>query len=103
MYDAVVEAVPMAQSGRNRKKAVVLISDGNDTNSRAEYARRPTRLCRETEVLVYAVGIDGEGEPTIETAATDDSADADSPPCSRPSWSPRPRCPEPPEPRSSRQ
>jgi Ca-activated chloride channel family protein len=34
MYDAAVEAVPMAQSGQNRKKAVVIISDGNDTSSR---------------------------------------------------------------------
>jgi len=28
------EAVPMAHGGRNRKKAVVIISDGNDTSSR---------------------------------------------------------------------
>ena len=36
MYDAVVEAVPVAQNGRHRKKAVILISDGNDTNSHAD-------------------------------------------------------------------
>ena len=40
MYDAVAEAVPMAQGGQNRKKAIVIISDGNDTNSRVE--RRAT-------------------------------------------------------------
>ena len=34
MYDAAAEAVPMAQSGKNRKKAIVIISDGNDTSSR---------------------------------------------------------------------
>ena len=39
MYDAVAEAVPMAQGGQNRKKAIVLISDGNDTNSRLDVAR----------------------------------------------------------------
>ena len=33
MYDAVADAVPLAQSGKHRKKAVVVISDGNDTNS----------------------------------------------------------------------
>ena len=33
MYDAVAEAVPLAQTGQNRKKAIVLISDGNDTDS----------------------------------------------------------------------
>ena len=36
MYDAAAEAVPMAQSGQNRKKAIVIISDGNDTSSRVE-------------------------------------------------------------------
>jgi Ca-activated chloride channel homolog len=64
MYDAVIEAVPMAQGGRNHKKAIVLISDGNDTNSRAR-ARDAVRVVRETEVLVYAIGIDGREEPTI--------------------------------------
>jgi VWFA-related protein len=61
MYDAVVEAVPMAQSGRNRKKAVVLISDGNDTNSRAGIDD-VRQIVRATEVLIYALGIDGQGE-----------------------------------------
>jgi Ca-activated chloride channel family protein len=64
MYDAVAEAVPMAQGGQNRKKAVVIISDGNDTNSRLD-VRDVKQLVRETEVLVYAVGIDGQGETTI--------------------------------------
>ena len=64
MYDGVAEAVPMAQSGRNRKKAVVVISDGNDTSSRSDI-REVKQLVRESEVLVYAVGIDGQGTPTI--------------------------------------
>ena len=34
MYDAVAEAIPLAQAGRHRKKALVIISDGNDTSSR---------------------------------------------------------------------
>ena len=64
MYDAVSEAVPMAQSGQNRKKAVVIISDGNDTSSRVGVSE-VKQLVRETEVLVYAVGIDGQGTPTF--------------------------------------
>ena len=64
MYDAVAEAVPMAQSGQNRKKAIVLISDGNDTNSRLD-VRDVRQMIRETEVLVYAVGIDGQSESTV--------------------------------------
>jgi VWFA-related protein len=60
MYDTVAEAVQMAQQGRNRKKAVVIISDGNDTSSRTDVFSLK-QLIRETEVLVYAVGIDGTG------------------------------------------
>ncbi len=66
MYDAVAEAVPMAHGGRNRKKAIVIISDGNDTSSRVGVGE-VRQLVRESEVLVYAVGIDGDGVPTIMT------------------------------------
>jgi len=60
MYDAAAEAVPMAQSGSQRKKAIVILSDGNDTSSRIDVAS-VQQLIRETEVLVYAIGIDGQG------------------------------------------
>ena len=60
MYDAAAEAVPLAQSGTQRKKAVVIISDGNDTSSRIDVAS-VQQLIRETEVLVYAIGIDAGG------------------------------------------
>ncbi len=63
MYDAVADAVPLAEQGRNRKKALVVISDGNDTNSHVEI-NELQQLIRESEVLVYAVGIDGESEHT---------------------------------------
>jgi Ca-activated chloride channel family protein len=64
MYDAAAEALPMAQGGQNRKKAVVIISDGNDTSSRVGVSE-VKQVVRETEVLVYAVGIDGNGQPTF--------------------------------------
>ncbi len=60
LYDAVAEAVPMAQGGAHKKKAVVVISDGNDTDSSTD-PRGLQDLIRETEVLVYAIGIDGSG------------------------------------------
>jgi Ca-activated chloride channel family protein len=60
MYDAVAEAVPLAAEGTRAKKALVLISDGNDTDS--VIALRDVRqLIRGSEVLVYAIGIDGAG------------------------------------------
>jgi VWFA-related protein len=57
LYDAVADAVQMAQQGHNRKKAVLIISDGNDTSSHTDmFALK--QLIRETEVLVYAIGVD---------------------------------------------
>lgn len=58
LYDAVAEAVPVADGGRNRKKALLVISDGNDTNSITTVGNL-RRLIRESEVLVYAIGVDG--------------------------------------------
>lgn len=58
MYDTVADAVPLADTGQNRKKAVVIISDGNDTDSQTSVYELK-QLIRQTEVLVYAVGIDG--------------------------------------------
>ena len=43
---------------------MILISDGNDTSSRRGL-RDVRRVVRESEVLVYAIGIDGSAEPTI--------------------------------------
>ena len=61
MYDAVADAVPLAQTGRHRKKALLIISDGNDTNSETTVAE-VKRQIREIEVMVYAIGIDGQSE-----------------------------------------
>ncbi len=63
MYDAVAEAVPMATTGEQRKKAILLISDGNDTDSSSSVGQ-VKQLIRNSEVLVYAIGIDGQAENT---------------------------------------
>jgi Ca-activated chloride channel family protein len=67
MYDAVAEAVPLAEQGQHRKKALVVISDGNDTSSRTNIGELKQEI-RESEVLVYAIGIDGDGEPQYRRA-----------------------------------
>ncbi len=64
MYDALADAVPYASAGGHHKKAIVLISDGNDTNS-ATTVSALKQMVRESELLVYAVGIDGESQTTF--------------------------------------
>jgi VWFA-related protein len=59
MYDAVSDALPIVQKGQYRKKALLVISDGNDTASSTNIRDLKAQI-RESEVLVYAVGIDGE-------------------------------------------
>ena len=58
MYDAIARALPLAGIGRHPKKALLVISDGNDTNSRLSVGELRPRI-RESEVLVYALGVDG--------------------------------------------
>jgi Ca-activated chloride channel homolog len=65
IYDAVAKAIPTAQAGTNRKKALLVISDGNDTNSNMSASELRQRI-RESEVLVYALGIDGTRSRTFE-------------------------------------
>lgn len=83
MYDAAAESVPLAQSGAQRKKAIVIISDGNDTSSQIDVAS-VQQLIRETEVLVYAIGIDGGG-----------GSASSAPQRGQPTWRPPSRIPIP--------
>lgn len=63
LYDAVAEALPLVRAGQRQKKALLVISDGNDTSS--ETPRSELRqMVRASEMLVYAIGIDAS-----ETAA----------------------------------
>jgi Ca-activated chloride channel family protein len=64
MYDAVAAAIPIATRGHNRKKAIIIISDGNDTSSLTRISEL-RQMVRASEVLVYAIGIDGESEPAM--------------------------------------
>ena len=64
LYDTAAEAVPLAAEGTRRKKALVVISDGNDTNSDIEVDELQ-QLIRESEVMVYAIGIDGASSPVV--------------------------------------
>ena len=58
MYDAIARAIPIAADGRNQKKAILVISDGNDTNSETTPGQLRA-VIRDSEVMVYALGVDG--------------------------------------------
>ena len=58
LYDAIAEALPVAAAGRHRKKALLVISDGNDRDSTITVFEL-VQAIRESEVLVYALGVDG--------------------------------------------
>jgi Ca-activated chloride channel homolog len=60
MYDTVAEAIPLTQQGQNRKKALLIISDGRDTSSHTSIYETKQSI-RESETLIYAVGIDCSG------------------------------------------
>src|ERR1043165_6179708 len=63
LYDVIANALPIAADGRNQKKALLVITDGNDTNSRTSVSQ-VRNLIRESEVMVYALGVDGNDVQT---------------------------------------
>jgi Ca-activated chloride channel family protein len=60
MYDAIADALPIAAGGKHEKKALLLISDGNDRNSTMS-VNELRQAIRESEMLVYALGVDASG------------------------------------------
>jgi Ca-activated chloride channel family protein len=56
LYDAAYLAVEKVQQGRHTKKALLIISDGQDNNSRYTYKELRNRI-KEADVIVYAIGI----------------------------------------------
>jgi Ca-activated chloride channel family protein len=68
MYDAVADALPFVETGQHTKKALLVISDGNDTSSQINVPEL-RQLIRESEVLVYALGVDGTAR-TIRSGPT---------------------------------
>lgn len=61
LYDAVAEGLDKIQQGRHRKRALVVITDGEDTNSRVRLEQLQA-MANRAEVLVYCVGIGAQVE-----------------------------------------
>jgi len=57
IYDALMEALPLFETRANQRAALVLVSDGSDTGSRAGL-RDVQRVLRRGDAFVYAIGID---------------------------------------------
>ena len=65
LYDALALGVDHIRNGRHDKKAILLISDGEDTASTTSF-ERAQRYVRESEMLVYSLGIAPErGGPVL--------------------------------------
>ena len=56
LYDAVYLGVEKVTRGTHQKKAILIISDGQDNSSRYNF-NEVRRLLKESDVVVYAVGI----------------------------------------------
>ena len=60
LYDAVVLGLERIKQGKHRKRALLLLTDGNDTASSAKFDS-VVALARRSEVTIYALGI-GHGD-----------------------------------------
>jgi VWFA-related protein len=56
LYDALAAAINKVKKGANNKRAILLITDGQDTVSESSFAEVRQRI-RESELLVYSLGI----------------------------------------------
>ena len=61
LYDAVYLGIERVTRGSHRKKALLIISDGQDNSSRYNFGE-VKRLLKESDVTVYSVGILGGGD-----------------------------------------
>lgn len=61
LYDAVYLGIERVTRGAHQKKALLIISDGQDNSSRYNFGE-VRRLLKESDVTVYSVGILGGGD-----------------------------------------
>lgn len=60
LYEAIATGLQYVQQGQHNKKALLLITDGNDTTSQIS-RREAVQTAQQSEAIIYAVGI-GHGE-----------------------------------------
>jgi Ca-activated chloride channel family protein len=62
LYDACYLGVEKVQRGAHPKRAIILISDGQDNNSRYNFGE-VRKLLKESDVVLYGIGILGGSDP----------------------------------------
>jgi Ca-activated chloride channel family protein len=62
LYDACYLGVEKVTRGAHPKRALLIISDGQDNSSRYTFSEL-RRILKETDVLIYAIGITDKGDP----------------------------------------
>ena len=60
LYDAIIEGLERLQSGKQKKKALLLVTDGRDTSSQTKL-EEAIATARQSEAIIYALGI-GHGD-----------------------------------------
>lgn len=63
LYDAAYLGLTRVSRGAHPRRALLIISDGQDNHSRYSF-RELSRLAKESDVLIYAVGIEGPSPGT---------------------------------------
>src|SRR4029453_16883848 len=58
LYDSLYQALQKVHQGRYEKKAVLLVTDGEDVSSLTRFDKA-LQYIREAEMLVYSIGIKG--------------------------------------------
>jgi len=61
LYDSLYQALQKVKEGRYQEKAVLLVTDGEDTTSLTRFDKALENI-REAEMLVYSIGIKGAPE-----------------------------------------
>lgn len=72
LYDAVYLGTEKVTTGAHQKRALIIISDGQDNNSRYTFADVRKEL-KESDVSVYAIGILGGGDSSSSEGVTGQS------------------------------
>src|SRR2546425_9996872 len=68
LYDALDEGLRKIKQGRHEKKAILLLTDGEDTSSFMTFDQAESMI-RESELLVYCLGISPSGGDLLQTQA----------------------------------